>query len=253
MLLEHYFTLPFYSPRNMRHTTATLFRNTSASLLRGKMLSQYEQEAFESHRRFLESTSYPGPIRAATPGDTRFYDGSIETILNENERHYWRAVVDDPRVELLLPLRVRFKTNVWVTTGWEKRLQIVQVMVPRDATVSELIDLVRVENASPYLCTTQFKLALDGVELENRSPICAYNVSENTQLDAIECDDHVEHTDAVRPKDWNVDEMTVDDVSRSPYKEMGVVPVSNLAPRYEARPSGYFGKNNYSGMKKSSS
>lgn len=237
----------------LRLSTTVRLRATAICLLSAKKLTRYEQEAFEAHRRFSESTTYPGPVRAATPGDTRFYDGSVETILHENERHYWRAVTDDPQVQYLLPLRIRFKTNVWVTSGWEQRLQVVQVAVPQEATVQELIDAVRVENQSPYLCLGDISLSIEGKELDKTKPLSAYHITENSQIDAIEENDHLQHTEAARPKDWNVDEMTVDDLAVSPYKEMGMQPLVNLTPRYEGKPHGYKGMNDYSGMKQRSS
>lgn len=236
----------------MRKSLVVAFRATPIALLREKSLPQYQQEAFEAHRRFVESNTYPGPIRAATPGDTRFYAGSLESILGDNERHYWRAVTDDPAVQYVFPLRIRFKTFVWVTSGWEQRLQIVQVMVPRDATVQEVIDQVRVENQSPYLCTSSLKLALDSKELDESKPISFYGIHENSRLEAIEENDHLTHEASGRPKDWNKDEMTPEDLTKSPYKEMEMAPRANLAPRYEGKPAGYFGKNDYSGMKQRS-
>ncbi|KAK7194506.1 Ubiquitin-2 like Rad60 SUMO-like/Ubiquitin family [Novymonas esmeraldas] len=236
----------------MRRSTTARLRTTATRFLGAGKLSRYQQEAFESHRRFVESRTYPGAIRAATPGDTRFYMGSVETILEENERHYWRAVVDDPYVQHLVPLRIRFKTFIWVTSGWEQRMQVVQVMVQRDATIAELMEQVRIENQSPYLCTSPFKLSIDGRELDELKTLADYGIEESSRIDAIAENDHLMHTDAEKPKDWNVDEMTDDVLLKSPYKEMAMQPLPNLAPRYEAKPKGYHGKNNYSGMKQSS-
>lgn len=244
----------FSDALNMLRVSGVLrVRATAVALLSARKLTRYEQEAFEAHKRFSESTTYPGPIRAATPGDTRFYDGSVETILHENERHYWRAVTDDPQVQHLVPLRIRFKTHVWVTSGWEQRLQVVQVTVPRESTVQELINAVLIENQSPYLCLSEITLAMEGKELDKTKPLSAYQISENSQIDAVESSDHLQHTDAVRPKDWNVDEITADDLAVSPYKEMGVQPHISLTPRYEGKPHGYKGMNDYSGMKQRSS
>ncbi|AYU79563.1 conserved hypothetical protein [Leishmania infantum JPCM5] len=236
----------------MRRSQALFLHSTAACLLSAGKLSQYEQEAYEAHRRFAESQTYPGPIRAATPGDTRFYMGSAETILQENERHYWRAVVDDPHVQHLVPLRIRFKTFIWVTSGWEQRMQVVQVMAQRDSTIAELMQQVRIENQSPYLCTSSFKLCIDGKDLDELKTLADYDIDEYSRIDAIEENDHLLHTEAEKLKDWNVDEMPEDVLLRSPYKEMAMQPQPNLAPRYEAKPKGYYGKNDYSGMKQSS-
>lgn len=233
----------------MKKNCIFLLQQTKVLLLSSGKLQQYEQEAFESHKRFINSLTYPGAIRAATPGDTRFYMGSVETILNGNERHYWRTVVDDPQVEYLIPLRVRFKTNVWVTTGWEQRMHIIQVMTPVNITIADLIDRLRIENQSPYLAELPFTLSLNGVELDNSKNLSFYNINESSEIDAIEASDLSFTKESPRPKDWNVDELTADDLSSSPYKEMGMQPQPQLTPRYEGKPKGYLGMNNYSGMK----
>ncbi|EAN99017.1 hypothetical protein C3747_261g35 [Trypanosoma cruzi] len=235
-----------------RISPSLAWRRTAAFYLRAGKLGQYEREAFEARRRLEESKNYPGPIRSATPGDTRFYAGSLESILQDNDRHYWRAVIDDPQVQYVIPLRIRFKLFTWVTTGWEQRLHIVQTMAPRDITIARLIELVTIENQSPYLCSSTFTLAVDGKELDPDKSLSDYGITEHSRIDAIEKLDHLLHKDSERPLDWTVDEMTTECLKRSPYKEMGMQPQPNLAPRYEARPKGYFGRNNYSGMKQES-
>ncbi|CAJ1009281.1 putative Ubiquitin family [Leishmania naiffi] len=252
VLRKHISQVSKFGKVAMRRSLPLCLHSTSMCLLSAGKLSQYEQEAYESHRRFTESQTYPGPIRAATPGDTRFYMGSAETILRENERHYWRAVIDDPHVQHLVPLRIRFKTFIWVTSGWEQRMQVVQVMMQRDATIAELMQQVRIENQSPYLCISSFKLSIDGKDLDDMKTLADYGINEYSRIDAIEENDYLLHTEAEKPKDWNVDEMTEDVLLRSPYKEMAMQPLPNLAPRYEAKPKGYHGKNDYSGMKQSS-
>ncbi|ORC89592.1 uncharacterized protein TM35_000111260 [Trypanosoma theileri] len=236
----------------MRSSSRFAMKRTIALFLRSGMLQRYEQEAFEACRRLEGSKTYPGPIRAATPGDTRFYAGSLESILQDTDRHYWRAVTDDPQVQYLIPLRIRFKIFTWVTTGWEQRLQVVQILAPRDSTIRQVIELVTIENQSPYLCTSPFTLSIDGKELDPEKNLSDYGITEHSRIDAIEKQDHLLHKDSERPRDWTIDEMTSEYLESSPYKEMGMQPQPNLAPRYEARPKGYFGKNNYSGMKQES-
>lgn len=233
----------------MKRTLLICLKISQCFFLNASKLQQYEQEAFEAQRRFNLSLTYPGEIRASTPGDTKFYMGSAETILQGNEKHYWRAVTDDPQVEQLLPIRVCFKTNVWVSSGWEQRLHVLQVMVSRNATIAELIDRIKVENQSPYIAELPFVLTLNGLELENEKEISFYNLTENSEIYAVESSDFSYTNEAPRPKDWNVDEITSDDLQQSPYKEMGMESRPNLAPRYEGKPKGYLGKNNYSGMK----
>lgn len=233
----------------MKKTSPNFLRVSKSLLLCASRLQQYEQEAFEARKRFNQSLTYPGAIRAATPGDTKFYMGAVETILPGNDKHYWRAVVDDPHVEQLIPVRVRFQTNVWVTSSWEQRLQVVQVMVPHHATIGELIERLKVENQSPYLAQLPFTLTLNGCDLDKEKEMSFYNISENSVIYAVESNDLCFDKESSRPKNWNVDEITFDDLQRSPYKEMRMEPRPNLAPRYEGKPKGYLGKNNYSGMK----
>lgn len=237
MLYRIYFSISY---------TFVGMKRTFSLALRAGVLSRYEQEASEAQRRFVESSTYPGPLRVATPGDTQFYMGSVATILPHGEKHYWRAVVDDPEVRHVIPLRVRFKCSVWVTTGWETRMQVVSVVISPSETVGELIRRVTVENQSPYLCRKPFSICIDGKELDASKTLLHYEVDEYTHLDAIESD---EHECGDRYKNWNVDEISPDELNQSPYKEMNLTPNANLAPRYEARPLGFFGKNDYSGMK----
>lgn len=233
----------------IRVSIANLFQLSGVCLLSTSKLQQYEQEAFEAQKLFAASKTYPGALRAATPGDTQFYMGSLETILHENERHYWRAVIDDPQVEYLVPIRIRFKTNVWVTTGWEERLQIIQVMASYSTTIADLIDRLKVENQSPYLAEAPFTLTMNGIELDESKDLLFYDISESSEIFAVEKSDFCYKKESPRPKDWNIDELSALDLSQSPYKEMQPQPCPQLTPRYEAKPKGYLGKNNYSGMK----
>ena len=204
-----------------------------------KIEQYYRQEAFESLKRFAESGTYPGSIRRATPGDTMHSIYAPNTVYHSSERHYWRAVVDDPLVEEMMTVRVRFKDDVWVTTGWETRMHVVQVVVPRRSTVSFLMDELVVANCSPYLMQRPFSLAMDGKELDRSSTLDALGIDDLSRIDAIDQEaDHLQHRadSAYRPKDWNRDEITAEDLTRSPYKEMGITAGQGLVPRYEGQP-----------------
>lgn len=205
------------------------------------------QDAFEASERLQASTTYPGPIRAATPGDTKFYlNGFGETVLHRNERHYWRAVVDDPQVEPTVTLRVRLKDNVWVTSGWETRMHVIQVVVRTDATISELIDQVVTDNQSPYLCTSPIGIAVNGRDLPLDKTVEACGLNECSIIDGYEIvHDHLSHTPEHRPRDWNTDELSDADMLTSPYKEMAPFVGMGLAPRYEGRPQAFAGRKNY--------
>ncbi len=217
-----------------------------------RMQQFYEQEAFEATRRFKESTTYPGALRIATPGDTNHYQGYARSLLHATERHYWRPVVDDPLVEDIVCLRVRFKDNVWVTTGFEPRMHVVQVIVPRKSSVRDVIREVTIANQSPYLCQNPFKLAVAGAELDVSKTVEELGLGEASLIAAIDSDvDHMEHLPGPhRPKDWNVDEITEQDAERSPHFEMGYPTSVNQAPRFQARPmnfGGFRGMRSYDG------
>lgn len=206
-----------------------------------KLEENYSQQAFEALRRFQDSKTYPGAIREATPGDTQHYLGPVQTILNREDRHYWRAVTDDPLVEHMVPMRVRFKDNVWVVSKWEQRMHVIQVMIHRSATVKELIDQVTFECRSPYLCATPFTLAVDGKTLDPQSTLAQCGLNELSQVDAVDDDDH--RLD-VRPKDWHVDEISAAESEKSPYKEINASKAGSTRPKYPAIPHalGRYGK-----------
>ena len=181
-----------------------------------------------------------------------FYIGP-ETIRNGGQRHYWRAVIDDPAIEHVIPLRVRFKDNVWVTTGWEVRMHVIQVPVQRGSTVKQVIEQIRVENQSPYLLKGKIGLSVDGKQLAEDATIEDCGLSEYSLIDGVETEtDHLDHLPEHRPKDWNVDEITQDDASKSPYHEMDARGGNNLAPRYEGKPRyGHKGRRNYGPVRES--
>jgi hypothetical protein len=214
-------------------------------------LEGYKQEAFEASRRWQASPTYPGAIRAATPGDTKFYlNGFGETVLNRNERHYWRAVVDDPQVESTVTLRIRLKDNVWCTSGWETRMHVVQVVVPKSATISELVHQVVTDNQSPYLCVSTLGIAVDGRDLAMEETVETCGLDEYSLIDGYEiAHDHLSHTAEHRPKDWNSDELSDADLQSSPYKEMAPFAGMSLAPRYEGRPQAFAGRRHYGSVR----
>eukprot|EP00758_Cryptobia_borreli_P007208 Tbor_TRINITY_DN5258_c1_g2::TRINITY_DN5258_c1_g2_i1::g.16658::m.16658 len=133
-------------------------------LLQGERNFQkhYLHEAFVASKRLKESRdnyTYPGQLRAACPGETQYGPLSPRRfILSPHQRSYWRPVIDDIVVNDYITLRIRFKDNVWVTTGYEQRMHVIQVAVPRHATIKEVIGQVMVENNSPYLCQAPFHL-----------------------------------------------------------------------------------------------
>ena len=203
-------------------TEGTLSRDVQSDRMESKMNDFYFQESFEAIERMKKNTTYPGPIKAATPGDTRFYyDKRVETILHEQERHYWRVVVDDPLIEDIAQLRIRFKENVFCAPRWETRLHVITIPTTTDISVQELIGLIKRDSAHAFLAHTAFDLALNGRALAPDKLLSEYGISDNMSIDAIEKDkDHLWHLPEGRPKDWNTAEVSATEAKQSPYKEI---------------------------------
>jgi hypothetical protein len=198
---------------NATASTATLSAVAQRrSLGTDKLEYVYYQEAYEAIARHRASTTYPGTIKAATPGDTRCHDGSTDDWENRPDtRHYWRPVVDDPQVRELVQVRVRFKENVFVAPSWEARLHVIVVSVPPDATVEEITKEVDATNVSATVGRMPYTLAHRGKALDNVTTLESLASSglqlldRGLTLDAIEtATDHLWHTEAARPLDWNV-------------------------------------------------
>ena len=211
----------------------SIFAVTKVCLLEEKMLQDvYYQESFEALQRFKSSTTYPGPIKAATPGDTRFYSieqeyGEIkeqETLLDATDRHYWRPVVDDPMVTKMITLRIRFKEESFDSPSWINKLHVISIMCSPDSTIQEVVDQIKLENSHCMIAHSPFFLAVDGKELERGKTLRDYaTIQENSALDALDtAKDHLFHQaeSGSRPKDWNVDEITDSETRQSPYKEI---------------------------------
>lgn len=198
------------------------FRATAVLRLRYENLDEsYYQESFEALQRFQQSKTYPGSIKAATPGDTAHFMTRYNTLLDEGDRHYWRAVVDDPEPRRYLTIRVRFKEDVCIGDRFEVHSSVVPVSVPADCTIAHLMQAVRELNDSPYLCENPFTLSLDGKVLAGSETLCAAGVSETTVLDAADdVRDHRMHEDGSRMLDWYRDEMTPDVENTAPYAEL---------------------------------
>ena len=108
-------------------------------------------------------------------------------------------------------------------TGWEMRQNIVAVRISPDATVQDLINRVVLDNATPYAARNAFTLAVDGKELGMEKSLKECGITATASpvvIDAIEVTDHLAHTEAVRPKDWNYDELTPADELQWPYTHL---------------------------------
>lgn len=189
------------------------------------LATDYEQQAFESLRKMQASTTYPGAIRAATPGDTFTYVGR-ETVLRPGERHYWRPVTDDPAVRRFVSVRCRFKEAVNVGPRFETKLHVVRVRVREDCTIRHVIDEVTLASDSPFVAQGPFALAAtaNGKALDPESLLSEALPhragSTDVTLDAIEeATDHVWHQSETRPKNWDTDEMAPGDLEKSPHAE----------------------------------
>jgi len=190
------------------------------------MADHYEQQAFESLQKMQANTTYPGSIRAATPGDTDTYVGR-HTILRPHERHYWRPVTDDPSVRRFVNIRVRFKESVNVGARFETKLHVVRVKVRDDCTIRHVIDEVTLASDSPYVAQTPFTLSdtATGKALEPDTLLADALPhragSRDVTLDAVDsATDHLWHEASSRPKDYDTDEVTAADLEQAPHREL---------------------------------
>eukprot|EP00744_Colponema_vietnamica_P018113 GILI01025520.1.p1 GENE.GILI01025520.1~~GILI01025520.1.p1 ORF type:complete len:246 (+),score=29.13 GILI01025520.1:61-798(+) len=220
------------------------FRTTQACLQGEKIFTeQYQRESFEHHQAMKKNTTYPGPIRNATPGDTKHYVKGWTTRLSNRERHYWRPVVDDLYIEDNLSLRIRLKDQVWVTNQWETRMHTIDVTVPRTATIAEVIRQVFIENRSPYLCQKPIELLLGDKALQPTDTVEGLGLTDLSALYGVDiATDHIDHLPEAQPKDPHVDEITENDLrdSNQRYRDMGIFLPGGKLPKYQSTPSKMF-------------
>lgn len=221
----------------------------SRGLCEKKMEAFYYQESYEALQRLRASPTYPGTIKAATPGDTRFYRSpSRETSLPSNERHFWRTVVDDPAVEPLLTVRVRFREECFVAPAWESRLHFIACLVSPSSTVRAVHDAVLAENNHPWVAANAFVLASQGRTLDPGATLAECGLlgagpdgvdapGGSITLDAIDpATDHRWHLADSRLKDWNTAELSATDLKTSPYKELTEAIDATYNPRMLTKP-----------------
>lgn len=202
----------------------------------------YFQESFEALQRFENSTTYPGSIMAATPGDTAVHMGRFQTLLEEGDKHYWRAVVDDPEPRRYATIRIRFKEEVCVGDSFEVHNNVIPVSVPVDSTVAYLMQATQQINDSPYLCQNPFTLSLNGKVLHSAQTLKDAGITENTVLDAADdVRDHRMHEEGVRMLDWYRDEMTPEVENTAPYAELKLRE-NTVVPRMSPRAYRMYGK-----------
>ena len=209
------------APRAASATAGLLHPTLQLRLGYEKIAEYYKQESFESLQKFEASQTYPGSIKASSPGDTMYPMQRYHTVLEDGDRHYWRAVVDDPAPARYVTIRIRFKENVCIGDRFELHAHVVPVSVPADATIATVLQTVIELNDSPYLCVNPIRLVHNGESLDLSQRLCDAGLSEVTVLDAIDdVTDHVSHEVGVKPLDWYADEMTPEVENAAPYAEL---------------------------------
>jgi hypothetical protein len=205
-----------------------------------RVVSTYQQQAFESLQRMEQPTStYPGSIRAATPGPARHGGAIDKNIIKQrlvaNAQTYWRPVTDDPERELHQHVRVRFKIQVFSGRKWVTQLHIVQVRVSRSASMEGLAAEVRSQMASPFLSAKPFVLARNGQEIPPDRTLADLQLSPTESLDAIDPQgDHLEHLEGHRLKTYD-DDIPPSLENTEPYK-MNMAIHNTRAPGYAPPP-----------------
>ena len=250
----------------------TLFLSATPALMQKDAIyeQRYRNEAFLAQQRLKEARNYPGPTRAATPGEAAYcYNGTIRLMSEPSERSYWRPVVDDAPNKVLefVTVRVQFKANVWVSSGWEVRMHVIQATVPRNTTLHELKTRIVLDNKHPYLCQTDFilcdadskplgagSLPADADKNENPASLAAalanltleqLGIEDHTVVQAVEVDeDHLLHTPGRngRFKSWHEDDLTPGELAdkAKPYRDLGYPTEADGKPRHEQKPSALY-------------
>ena len=136
---------------------------------------------------------------------------------------------------------VRFSSNVWVASRWEKRLHYQTVRIPQGSTVRQLLHYTVASNHAPWAELHNITLAKEGraldldATLEQAGLLGTSDSGKDHVVDAIEANSAVEHTPEERPRDWNEDEITAEDEQMVHTRLMNAVPGTWSRP-YRYRP-----------------
>ena len=220
----------------------------TAPLLQGERIfqSKYKQEMFGHIEAMKTNKTYPGALRAATPGDTKHYSYGQAIKRDPRDRSYWRPVVDDLYVEDKQAFRVRFKDSVWVTTRWETRMHTIEASLPREATVADLVRELTLVNRHPHLCQSPFVILHEDRALPMTATLESLDLDEMSALYAVDAEgDHLAHLPEAQLKDPNIDEITDADIKDKDarYRDLGLHSsegVTRGRPSWQAQPSKIF-------------
>ena len=217
-----------------------MLRHSTRCLLGEEAVHWYNIQMHKAEAAMKSSPTYQRPIKAATPGNVLCYFSKYprREILPETERHYWRAVVDDPQTPSQeVWVRVRFSTSVWVLSGWEKRLHYQMVSVPPYATIAQVHEKLGATCSVKWTDLRSFVYMLDGKQLPNGLMVSDLQQmaggKHTITVDAVERSYVDEHDKAKQPKDFNEDEITPDDEEQLRIKEMHKVPHDQARPRFK--------------------
>lgn len=223
---------------------------------------KYRNQAFLAQQRLKESKNYPGPTRAATPGEAAYcYNSTVRLASEPSERNYWRPVVDDAptKVYEFVTVRVQFKANVWVSAGWEVRMHVIQVSVPKNTSLKELKNRVVLDNKHPYLCQTDFVLcdahskplgsSANADSINAAITLEELSIHDHSVVQALEVDeDHLLHTHARNGKfkSWHEDDLSAGELADTskPYRDLGYPTEADGKPKHEFKPSALYSYGN---------
>lgn len=195
---------------------------------------RYADECFRATEAMKNSRTYPGSIKAATPGHTRHFwaePNSFVNVVKDDHgfnRFYWRAVVDDAEVKESVQVRIRFKEDVFVPPDWECRSHVIVVHVPPASSIADVITEVNFTNESPYVGQSSYDLAADGKTLDETATLDELfadkiRARRGITLDAIEvARDHRYHEPGVRPRDLSTHDVPPAELEAAPYAELAL-------------------------------
>jgi len=219
-----------------------MFRRSTVHCLFESQMKNHISQMYEAHQRLKASPTYPGPIKAATPGQAECYPSrsASRILFQEGEKSYWRPVTDDATMpHKHLTIRVRFMTKMWVAREWQNRVHYQTVRVPATATISTLHHQMAARNTNGWFKVQTCTFAVQGKELPFTSTLQELGITkDNSVVDAVHDTNYNEHTPEVRPKDWNHDEITSEDEKTPWSKLMHQVPAHYGRP-YMMRDTGH--------------
>ena len=233
--------IPIFDSFNWVYNASNkMLRRSSVVFFREETFSWYQSQMLTAETYLKKSKTYPGSLKAASPGNALCYYSKYprREILPERERHYWRAVIDDPDNNTReVTLRMRFYSKVWVLGSWEQRLHYQMVTVPHYATLEQVkqkflaSENVKWDNLRSILFIINGKELATSLTLSEVQDSISSRKPSTLTLDVVESGYEDDHLPSKKKIDFNEDEVSPDEEESLLVKEMHKVPHEQARPR----------------------